>query len=199
VLNLFRNLRLLLIFQMFLGCASGQTINLTSVPSGAIVYVGTGANGKRQKIGPTPAKYNAPSSEQPISLYFEAQGYVPKEVVMSLPFKGRADLNVQMSNVSRDWFRDLLKTDLANEVNVLMDELNAVQSELASKGDAESERILVKLGEKYSRFSLFHITAGNFYFARKKYPKAKFHFLEVLKLNTDDVEARNMLAIIDRL
>ena len=181
------------------GCASSQVINLTSVPVGAVVYVGTGAAGKRQKIGTTPAKYNAPTSDQPISLFFEYQGMVPKEVVVALPYRGRANVNVQLSNFSRDWFREMLRTDLSAEVNLLIDELNDLAPQLASKSSAEGERMLVKLGEKYEKFSLFHLIAGNFYFARQKYPKAKQHFGEALKLSAENVEAKNMLAIIDRL
>ncbi|MCA2960545.1 MAG: hypothetical protein IOD12_09845 [Silvanigrellales bacterium] len=182
------------------GCASGQVINLQSTPSGAVVYlVAAGSPNKRVKIGPTPARYSAPDSDEPLTLVFEREGFLPKEVVVAAPYRGKANVSVQLNTFSRDWFREMLKTELASEVNFVMEEISTLPDTLASKNDLESERALTKANEKFGRFALFHSAAGTFYYSRKKYSKAKFHFLEVLRLTPEDVEARNMLKIMDRL
>lgn len=182
------------------GCASGQIISLQSTPSGAVVYVAAaGAPNKRIKIGPTPARYSAPHSDEPVTLVFELEGFLPKEVVVAAPYRGKASVSVQLNTFSREWFREMLKTELAGEVNFVMEEIYSLPNMLASKNDAEAERLLNRATEKYGRFALFHSEAGTFYYSRKKYAKAKFHFLEVLRLTPDDVEAKNMLRVIDKL
>lgn len=180
-------------------CASGQSLNIQSTPSGAVVYVASGTPVKRVKIGPTPVRYNAPDAGEPVTLVFEREGFLPKEVVVAAPFRGQANLSVQLNTYSRDWFQEMLRTDLAGEVNGVMEELSGLPDVLASKSDQEAERIIAKAAEKYARLAIFHGTAGTFFYSRRKYQKAKYHFLEVLRLSPEDVEARNMLKIIDRL
>jgi hypothetical protein len=184
------------------GCATSQSIQLKSTPPGATVFVnpgGSGVQNKRVKVGSTPTKYSASNSLSPLTFQFEREGFVPREVVVAAPYQMQADIAVQLNTFNREWFREMLKTDLATEVNALVDELNDLPEDLNTKTDVESDKQIQKLSEKYLKFASFHVICGNFYYGRKNTAKAKSHFQEALKLKPEDTEAKNMLGLIDRL
>ena len=189
----------LVVLLLVTGCVSATDINIKSVPAGATVYLRNPANGRTTKLGRTPTVYRSRSSTAPQSLVFELDGYVPREVLVATPYSAQANIAVTLSAYSTPWFQTLLRTDMSKEVDSILSQLYDLPIELEQKSESEAERMIKTLRENFDNLALFHSIVGQYYYKKKDAKKAKIHFSRVLKIKPEDVEATNMLKLIESL
>ena len=194
-----RYVSLCVLIAFLTGCFAQQQVVMESVPAGATVFLIKGNNKKKIKLGTTPVTYRGNTSEDPVIFEFNAKGYLPTEIVVATPYRAQTKIRVNLKTISDRWFQSTLTTDLANEVNDLMEYLYDLEVILASKSYEEAVRIIGKVTDKYNKFSLFHSSVGHFYYQKKRFRKARFHFQEVLNRKPDDQDAKTMLEVIRNL
>lgn len=184
---------------MAAACVSPNEISIKTVPVGATVYLKNTSTGKTTKLGRTPTVYRASDSSTTVSLVFELDGYITREVLVATPYNSQANLSVTLSAYSSEWFQSLLRTDLSQEVDDVLNELYDLPVELEKMSESEAERTIRRLRPNYENFALFHSSVGHYYYKKRDARKAKVHFSQVLKLKPEDPEAINMLRLIDNL
>jgi tetratricopeptide (TPR) repeat protein len=187
--------KILIVIVLFVvGCASTK-LDVKTTPPGARIFVESVSGGQSSDIGETPLNINFSQikSDQAggaITLRIVKEGY--NEEFFTITDTSRSNVTIQ---------KELSKIGNSKAIesfNVSLEKLFRAQKLVSESNFDQALEILKGLSQEIPEVSAIHEMMGGIYFMKKDFSKARLAYRQALGLNSQSLEAKRMLEIMQK-
>ena len=170
--------------------ACSTSVQISSNPSGANVWVKPLGSGTRKSIGQTPLTFDpsdldgVPNSSGPLSVQMEKDGYQPADIIVTDIGSGKVEVHKDL--VAGPGF------DNPSKLNSHLERVFTAQQLIQVKRFDDAEKILTTVKNAVPTLAVVHELLGGVYFLKGEKVKALDAFQRALALNPTSIDAINM-------